>query len=171
MTQLFGDLSASRTADQVVSGIKKAAEAKRMLPRTKYDILEALYSGEGYPIIRKYEVIAYGEMTEKKRMFLLRSIVVSENYQGQKLGEQVTSNRIEYAHAINPDKPITVICPTDVVGFYRKIGFIKQAKDNLPVGLYGQRTMEEWMKSDRVWMTIPNKAYWDKFKAAKGHEG
>ena len=154
-------LSIRQIARQAEKLILLAAASGWLLPRKFNDIRKALVFKNGHAIVKFLEVLAYAEIKVLKQMFILCSVVVKEGKRGGPFGWQVVSDRIDYAFALDPDKPINLACSVQLINFYRRFGFVEMLKMNVPVELMGNRSMKRWLECDRIWMSMPNKAYWE----------
>jgi len=152
-------------AKSVVGLIASLATNGTILSRSFWDIYKALLLGTGFALIQEGKVVGYAEILIHKNVFVLVSVSADPSIQNKGIGWTVVSNRIDYAFSIDPNKPIVLACTNDekigLMSFYRKFGFVEMHKENAPKEVRHGRTDKEWMASDRAWMIIKNKAYWD----------
>lgn len=158
-------LSSIMIANSVVKLIAKLALNGTILPRSFWEIYRALLLGNGYALVQEGKVIGYAEMKIYKNVFVLVSVSADPSIRNKGIGWTVVSNRIDYVFSIDPNRPIVLACNSDekigLMSFYRKFGFVEMHKENAPKEVRHGRSDTEWMASDRAWMMIKDKAYWD----------
>jgi N-acetylglutamate synthase-like GNAT family acetyltransferase len=158
-------LSSIMIAKSAVKLIASLAINGTILPRSFWGIYKALLLDRGFALIQEGKVVGYAEIIVCKNVFVLVSVSADPSIRNKGIGWTVVSDRIDYVFSLDPNKPIVLACSNDdkigLVSFYRKFGFVEMHKENAPKEVRHGRSDLEWMASDRAWMMIKNKEYWE----------
>ncbi len=90
--------------------------------------------GDGYAVAEvKGKIVAAAGVEVYGGHGLLRSVVVSPEWRGHGLGEQVTRDRLRWAR--NQGLSSVVLLTTTAGGYFPRLGFVPTARDNVPAEL------------------------------------
>lgn len=125
----------------------------KVLPVSFEVILQSLLDNSGFFIEVDMTVVSYAAVYESTKYLKIGTVVVDPRFTRKGYGEQAVRGAVDLAQKRN-QKPIVAITNGNSSPIFRKLGFTVQPKEDANKELWGGRTREEWLSSDREFFRL-----------------